>query len=126
MFKFVGAIAAFVLGPLVWVAKKMASFEIINARPCEDDKMAERYKAHAVFYIPEDRTGAKRFKNPDADGQPQRMYMFFVNKPKVLLNPSDDVIEYIYDHFYRLGFEVRGISVRKPNGEWKYVPFYIA
>lgn len=126
MIKFLATLAAYLLAPVAWLAEKMASFEIINGRPCEDDKMAEHYKAHAVFYIPEDRTGVKRYKNPDADGQPQRMYMFFVNKPKMLLNPDEEIIQYIYNHFHNLGFEIRGISVRKPNGEWKYIPFFIA
>lgn len=107
----------------LWLNSPLASVEIIDSCSCVNDKHAEGWGAHAIFHVPEERR-TRTVQNPDADGHPQRMYMFKVNKPRSLWNPSDDVKEYIENYFQRLDLRVLGITVKKENGDWKYIPFY--
>lgn len=101
-----------------------APFEITEARPCLDNKEAEGWGAHAIFHIPDTRPN-KKVRNPDADGNPQRVYGFKVNKPNRLFTPDEEIKKYVFDHFKRLNLPVLGITVKRDNGDWKYIPFYL-
>jgi hypothetical protein len=87
-----------------------------------DNAEAQKWGAHAIFHIPDTRPN-KRVSNPDADGNPQRVYGFKVNKPHRLFTPDEDIKKYVFEHFRRLNLQVLGITVKKENGDWKYIPF---